>query len=120
VISGERETHDHRIKLNQIDVALEAYEQFMQEFSIELLLPLRKIVAGAEIEGILGEDWEEGEKQVRCVLSQNYQAADGSVSYDETAVRTLLAHFVMPLARELLQAHLGEQARSPSPPVSPS
>lgn len=109
VISGERETHDGRIKLSQIGVALDAYTQFMREFDVGLMFPLRGISDGKQIERIVGEDWEEGEQQLQCVLSKNYQRSDGSVPYDEDAVRSFLTEFAFPLARRLVGDYLAMQ-----------
>ena len=105
VISGERETHDGRVKLSQIGVALDAYIQFMRDFGVELALPLRDVRDGEEVERILGEGWQEGAQQLQCVLSKNYQRSEGSVTYDEQAIRRFLAEFALPLAREFLMRY---------------
>ena len=64
IIGGERESHDGRIKINQIGVALDAYQGFMSRFNIELFLPLRHIKSGREIESIVGSDWGEGDRSL--------------------------------------------------------
>lgn len=109
VVSGERETHDGRVKLSQISVALDSYVQFMHEFDVDLILPLRGISRGKEIETIIGEDWEEGEQQLQCVLSKNYQRSDGSVAYDEDAVRSFFTEFAFPMARRLIGDYVTTQ-----------
>lgn len=106
VICGERETHDGRIKLSQIGVALDAYAQFMREFDVDLMLPLRGISDGKDIGRVIGEDWEEGKQQLQCVLSQNYQRSDGSVAYDEGAVQDFFVEFALPLARRLVEGYI--------------
>jgi hypothetical protein len=107
VIGGERESHDERIKVNQIGVALDAYRGLMNKFNIELFLPLRHIKSGREIESIIGAKWDEGDQQLACVLSRNYQKMDGSVSFDESAVKRFLDEFALKKAEEVIKGYLG-------------
>lgn len=107
IIAGERESHDGRVKLNQIPEALEAYVAFARDFGVELALPLRQVAAGAEIDDLLGGEWPEGEGQLRCLLSGNYREADGRVTYDAVAVRAYFDEFALPAARRAVKAFLG-------------
>ena len=106
IIGGERESHDGRIKINQIGVALDAYQGFMSRFNIELFLPLRHIKSGREIESIVGSDWGEGDQQLECVLSKNYREMDGSVSFDEDTVKLFLDEFALKKAEEVIRGYL--------------
>ncbi len=106
IIAGEREKHDGRVKLNQVAVALDIYKTFVGGFGLELLLPLRHIHAGAEIEKIIDSDWKEGEGQLQCVLSKNYQDIDGGVTYDEGRIRRFFEEFAVPLAERIIRAYL--------------
>lgn len=106
VIGGERESHDERIKVNQIGVALDAYQGLMNRFNIELFLPLRYVKSGREIESIIGTKWDEGDQQLACVLSRNYQKMDGSVSFDENAVKGFLDEFALKKAEEIIKGYL--------------
>lgn len=106
VIAGEREAHDARIKVNQVAPALDAYRSFMETFGVELLLPVRHIHAGEEIERIIGHRWEEGGEQLECVLSKNYQDIDGAVIYDEDALKRFFTEFAFPIAEEVVRAYL--------------
>ena len=106
VIGGERESHDGRIKINQIGVALDAYQTLMNRFNIELLLPLRHIKSGMEIESIIGSEWDEGEQQLECVLSKNYREMDESVSFDENTIKRFLDEFALKKAEEIIQSYL--------------
>ena len=102
VIGGERESHDGRIKLNQIGVALDAYQKFMNKFNIELFLPLRHIRAGGEIESIIGSEWDEGDQQLKCVLSKNYREMDESVAFSDDTVKLFLDEFALKKAEEII------------------
>jgi hypothetical protein len=106
VIGGERESHDERIKVNQVKVTLDAYQGLMEKFDVELFLPLRHIKSGSEIESIIGAKWDEGDQQIACVLSKNYQKMDGSVSFDESAVKRYLEEFALKKAEEIIQDYL--------------
>jgi hypothetical protein len=106
VIGGERESHDEKIKVNQIGAALDAYQGLMNTFNIELFLPLRHIKSGREIESIIGVKWDEGDQQLACVLSRNYQEMDGSVSFDESAIKAFLDEFALKKAEEIIRSYL--------------
>lgn len=106
LIGGERESHDGRLKVNQIGISLDAYRSFMEKFGIELFLPIRQIKSGQEIASILDMPWNEGEEQLKCVLSKNYVEADGSVSFQEEAVIRYFEEFAFPTAEEVINAYL--------------
>jgi hypothetical protein len=106
IIAGERESHEGRIKINQIGVALEAYMAFAKEFGIELLLPLRHIRSNERIAAIAGHDWEEDTEQVECVLSKNYMETNNRVSYSELAIERFLKEFAVQKAKEVVKKFL--------------
>jgi hypothetical protein len=106
VIGGERESHDGRIKVNQIGVALDAYQKFMNRFNVELVLPLRHIKSGGEIESIIGSVWDEGDQQLECVLNKNYREMDESVVFNEDTVKLFLDEFALKKAEEIIKGYL--------------
>lgn len=106
VIGGERESHDARIKINQIKLSLDAYQSFTERFGVELMLPVRYATTSEEIESIVGTRWNEGEEQVACVLSKNYLEADGSVSVHEEALSRYLSEYALPTAEEVIKQYL--------------
>jgi hypothetical protein len=111
VIGGERELHDGKIKINQIKTVLDAYQNFLSKFNIELFLPLRSVRSGKEVETIIGETWDEGDQQLECVLSKNYLDVDGTVSLHEEAIIRYFAEFAFKKAEEEIQSYL-EKIRS--------
>ncbi len=106
IIGGERESHDGRIKINQIGIVLDIYQSFMKRYGIELFLPIRHIESGNEVESILGMDWDEGDQQLKCVLSKNYLEVDGSVSVVEEAVKRYFDEFALKTAEEIVDGYL--------------
>ena len=109
VISGERESHDGQIKINQTAAVLDQYAKLLSYFGIELLQPLRKIASGAEIIKLLGQEWASGKQQLHCVLSGNYKNPDGSVDYGEgkrfsdAKSARFLEEYGLPLAKAILE-----------------
>jgi len=109
IISGERESHNGQIKINQTPSVLSYYEKLLAYFDIELLQPLRKIASGDEIIRILGQEWASGKQQLHCVLSGNYKDPDGSVDYGEgrrfsdAKSARFLEEYGLPLARAILE-----------------
>jgi hypothetical protein len=106
VIGGERELHDGKIKINQIGIALDAYQTFFGKFNIELFLPLRHIESGREIESIIDMPWNEGQQQLECVLSKNYQESDNSVILNKGAIKRFLDYFALKKAEETMKVYL--------------
>jgi hypothetical protein len=103
VIGGERESHDGRLKVNQIGVALDAYTAFLKRFDIELFLPIRYVRSGKEIESIVGEHWDEGKEQLECVLSKNYLDTDGNILFIEDAIKRFLYEFALDTAERFIR-----------------
>lgn len=106
IISGERESHDNKLKLNQVAPVLDAYACLCAEFGVELMLPIRQVGKGARIEEILGLAWPEGGEQVGCVLSGNYRGCGGEVAYEPNALIAFLNEFAMPLTRQVMNEYL--------------
>jgi hypothetical protein len=106
VIGGERESHNGKIKINQIGAALDSYTFFLKQFGIELSLPLRYVMSGKGIETIIGQQWEEGEQQLECVLSKNYREADDSVIFDEESIIKYFDEFAFRTAEESINKYL--------------
>ncbi len=109
IISGERESHQGRIKLNQTAGALDAYAEVLSSVGIELSMPLRFEESNAEIEKIVGSDWPEGGRQLDCVLGRNYEGADGRLVCDMSRYGAFLSEFLVPLGKQLLASILDGQ-----------
>ena len=105
VIAGERELHDGAVKVNQTATALDRYRDLAGRFEVPLLLPLRHIDQGKEIERILGFGWKQDDEQLGCVLSGNYRNSRNRVDITEEKVRTYLREFAFPLARRIVETY---------------
>jgi hypothetical protein len=106
IIGGERESHDSRIKINQIAISLDAYVDLLRRFDVELFLPIRHISSGKEVEAIIGGQWGEGADQLECVLSKNYREEDGSVIVNEEATKRFFDEFALKNAEEIIKGYL--------------
>ncbi|MGB9715842.1 MAG: hypothetical protein ACPL1G_05500 [Thermodesulfovibrionales bacterium] len=106
IIGGERESHNGRIKINQIKTAIDAYTDFLKRFEIELFLPLRNIKSGERVESIIGQRWNEGEQQLNCVLNKNYQEMNGSVSIDTMAIQRFFDEFAFEAAEKFIRSYI--------------
>lgn len=107
IVSGERESHQGRLKLNQTAPALDAYIDVLSAAGICLSMPLRFIENNAEIEKIVGPDWPEGGRQLDCVLGRNYEDPDGGLVCDLARFRDFLSEFLVPAGKRLLETVLG-------------
>ena len=106
IIGGERESHEGKVKINQVGVALDAYISLARKFDIELFLPIRTVAKNRDIEEIIKQPWEEGEEQLNCVLSKNYQDKEGNVFYEERDIAQFFSEFALGEAEEALKRYL--------------
>lgn len=111
IVAGERESHEGKVKINQLPIALDTYVQFANKFDIKLDLPLRKVSSNADIEAILGENWKEGTQQTQCVLSGNYQDPSGDPVYSEEAIQRFYQDHALKLAEGIVQKYIQKLKR---------
>jgi hypothetical protein len=103
IISGERLYHNGDFKIDQIEEVLNVYNKICRDFDVELILPIRYIKEGRKIKEIIGEEWEQGEKQFSCVFSGNYRDKDGKVIFEKIGILNLLNEFIYPASIEILK-----------------
>ncbi len=101
IITGERESHDGRIKLNQTSEALDAYVKIAKHFNVDLIMPIRYMEDGDQVKDLIGWEWEEGKAHQSCAFSGNYIEPDGSVYYDKERVQSYLDGFLYPVCTVL-------------------
>ncbi len=106
VISGEREYHDGRQKINQISPAISAYRFLLSRFDVSLLTPLAKIRSSEEIDEVIGTKWDEMGDQLQCVLSANYRDAMGDLHFDLNRILGYLSEFALPMASRVIEGLL--------------
>ena len=104
IISGERDSHQGVIKLSQTPRGIDASVEVLAYAGIELLLPIRHLEDNAEIEQLIGSGWEQGQRQLECVLSGNYADLGAGVVYDEIAHRRYLDEFLIPSGKAVIDA----------------
>lgn len=113
IIAGERESHDGRVKINQLATSLNAYRGLTLHWAVDLLLPLRHVESGQEVEAWLGRQWPEGGEQLGCVLSGNYCDPSGWAVYRHGGLAGFLDGFALPLTRAWLGELLAERPGDP-------
>ncbi len=109
IISGERESHDQKIKVNQLPLCLSFYKGILAEFEVELLFPLRGIQNGNEIENLIGWDWQEGKNHPECSYSGNYRNLEGKAVYEEEKINRFLEEFLGPVLKKVTQLYIDNQ-----------
>ncbi len=103
IISGERERHNGKIKLNQVKIVLDYYTRTCLKYNINLLHPIRYIDDGKIIESILKQNWAEGKEQLKCVLSKNYTSKEGKVFYSDEMdlkIKSFFEEFAIPIVEK--------------------
>ena len=103
VITGERESHDGKVKINQTPMALDFYQEVYRAFDLELVMPLRRVASTEEVQALAGGAWSDAtNKQLTCVFSANYVRLDGDVSYREGAWRSWFEDYLVPAVKEII------------------
>jgi hypothetical protein len=111
VISGEREYHDGRQKINQISLTISAYRFLLSRFDLDLLTPLVKIKSTAQIDEMIGTKWNTIGHQLQCVLSANYRDAMGNLHFgpnhfDLNRILGYLSEFALPVTSRIIEGLL--------------
>ncbi len=117
IIGGERNSHDGRVKLSQVDISLDIFRDFLARYGVELLLPLQKIQDSREVDALLGGSYPQGSDQLRCVLSGNYAGEEGEVFFQEEAVRAFLEEYALPRGERWLGEKFSLMPKSGSVPA---
>ncbi len=113
VISGERDSHDGRIKLSQTSDGIAAAIRVLAYAGVELIQPVRSL-SGDQIAALAGPGWDEGAGQLGCQLSGNYVGFDGRVRYDEAGYQAYLEEYFVPVGRAVIDAWRAERAGAPA------
>jgi hypothetical protein len=102
VITGERDTHDGRVKLSQTAASIDAETRVMARAGIDLLTPVRSLSTAA-VASLAGE-WSEAGTGLKCVHSGNYQRLDGSVRFDSDGYARYLLEYFEPVGCAIVDA----------------
>jgi hypothetical protein len=102
IITGERDSHDGRVKLSQTSGSIDAETSVLAHAGVRLLTPIR-VASGAQI-GALVPEWPEGAKQLLCVHSGNYTRLDGTVAFDPDGYNRYLHEYFEPAGRAVVDA----------------
>lgn len=106
IISGERDHHQGCLKLSQTSLSIDAVHNVIAHAGIGLLLPIRHIDNSSQIEEIVGKDWEQGQRQLKCVFSGNYYDLEKEVIYDAAPHKRYLDEFLVPCGKAIIDAWL--------------
>lgn len=104
VIAGERDSHGGRPKLSQMPLGIDACVRVLEHAGVELLEPIRHVHDADVIVGLVGSEWEQGAKQLGCVLGGNYTGLDGEVVYDQIAYARYVHGFLEPAGGAIVDA----------------
>lgn len=103
IVSGERDSHDGRVKLSQTPDGIDSARRVLAYAGVELLEPVRH-ASGDDVAALVGGGWEQGHGQMGCVYSGNYVGPDGCVRYDESGYARYLTEFFEPLGCAIVDA----------------
>jgi len=113
VITGERDSHDGRVKLSQTPEGIDAATRVMEHAGVQLIKPVRGM-SGSQIAEILDDVWDGDADQLGCQLSGNYANFDGSVTYDAAGYARYLAEYFEPVGRAVIDAWRAEREGAPA------
>jgi hypothetical protein len=96
IISGEREAHGTKLKLNQLPPLLDFFSEVVRSFRLELLQSIRYIEEDGEILMLLGRQWVNA-APYRCSFSGNYFDENNALYISPEKILTQLTEFYAPL-----------------------
>ncbi len=104
LLSGEKELHRNgKRKANQTQEAVDGYSRFSEAHGVQQRFPIHKVTSEEEMGRLLGDGWQEGERQLPCVMSGNDQGLDGVLKMTPDQIRAYMDGFAVPLATHLVQ-----------------
>jgi hypothetical protein len=103
VVTGERDTHDGRVKLSQTRASIDAETRVLAHAGVELLTPVRER-PGAEIDVLVGGKWTGQDDGWGCVHSGNYVRLDGSAQFDSVGYLRYVSEFLEPCGMAVVDA----------------
>lgn len=106
IISGERELHEQKIKINQIAEVLDAYQEVLAHIGLDLIFPLRKTFSNEQVESLLGKKWEEDQDQLSCVFKNNYHSIGRQILIGNNTLNPYLEEFLIPVGKIIAQAKI--------------
>lgn len=106
IISGERESHDGKLKINQLPISIDFYSKLLNNFGIEHLNPVRHIATEYEINEINKVEWSEGTNQPKCLFSSNYVNCNGTAQFDVEKLEKFFSDFSIPVAKKYFENKL--------------
>lgn len=105
VIGGERKSHDGRIKVSQIPIAVEYYAKAVRALGGELVLPLWEIENTKEIIKMTYPD----NPQLSCMFKETYGTLPERIKHDDMKLRAFFHEFAIPLDIRLINAMTSEE-----------
>ena len=102
IITGEREFHGNRKKLNQIPEVLSLFKELLEKEGIELIQSIRKIRNNDKIFEILGSSWKSA-KPFQCSFSKNYYDETGEIPFEIHKILNSLKGFYFPLFSSVVE-----------------
>lgn len=112
IISGERESHDGKHKINQLPVSIDFYSKLLKNFGITHMNPVRYIESAPEIRKIVQIDWGEGANQPKCIFSSNYVNCDGTIQFDSSKIEEFFSEFGIPVVMKFFENKLNTTDRN--------
>lgn len=104
LISGEKELHHgSRRKANQTSEAVDAYLRFSKNHGIEHHFPIHRVKTENEMADLLGDDWKEGDRQLRCVMSGNDSGTNGQPLFKSEQIKSYMERFALPVATRIVE-----------------
>jgi len=103
LISGEKELHGKKRKANQTVEAVDAYRSFSRPHGVQHHFPIHDVTGEDQMQRLLGDGWQEGERQLSCVMSGNDQGLDGKPLLTPDQIRSYMQDFAVPLATRIVE-----------------
>jgi hypothetical protein len=112
IITGERIDHNGKQKINQLEYVLDTYKKVLNDFGINLYMPLKNIGSNDEIQNIVGGKWSNSSSQLECVMSGNYCDVNDNINIEKSLIKRYCDRFIYPLGKELLNDFLYDKTKN--------
>jgi hypothetical protein len=99
IIGGERNSHNGKIKMSQLPMALDYYKKAISDLGAELILPIRDISDTKDIINLSYHD----NAQLSCMFKQMYGKIPTRIIQNEALMKNFFERFAVPLSVGLIK-----------------
>jgi len=100
IISGDKDSHNGRIKVSQLPSSINMYSEVLNYAGIELLTPLRSSSENHIKEAVKSQSYYDS----KCYFDKNYYDSEKLIEFDLERHEKYLQEFLIPISKSIIDS----------------